>query len=104
MENYLHNVRIPKDLLLKFFLTFSRFEYALKTNFDTGEGDMTRDPMLERGRLNRQRATNPRSVNATLDRISRRTSGCTVRQRVRQGESTRSGGLPTRSTLIGSPA
>jgi hypothetical protein len=30
MEHYLQNVRIPKDLLLRFFLTFSRFEYALK--------------------------------------------------------------------------
>jgi hypothetical protein len=30
VENYLQNVRIPKDLLLRFFLTFSRFEYALK--------------------------------------------------------------------------
>ena len=43
MENYLHNVRIPKDLLLKFFLTFSRFEYALKSaGFLTGNPKQAR--------------------------------------------------------------
>lgn len=43
MENYLQNVRIPQDLLLRFFLTFSRFEYALKaTGFLTGDHKQVR--------------------------------------------------------------